>query len=404
MMRTGRLAARAGRSRSVIFGAVLGAALGLTQIAGASTGASTGASGPISEDGSAAASETGCGRPTSFSSCGDSAGSTPDATVDRSSDLAGGVERVEATTGGALEGDPGPAGEEPSPPDLQVTKSSDAGGILHEGDPITYTITISNVGGTGAEGVEVHDVLPPGMGGIGPNPTLEGDPCLVLSSVVVGGIPQATVECGPVSLEPGASASVDIDASTDGLCGRFANLVDVEAQNEPAELVGSENHAEATAAVEACHPDISLDTTASPTEGPVGAAIEFTYTVRNTGDTTLYGIRVFDEELGSPGVVDGFSLEPGAAERLTATATLGTAPLSSVATAAGEDVTGHQVSAQDSATVTVVSSGGEEAGEAGGGTPFTGAQTDGLGTLALTLTALGAALVALTGRRRRAID
>ena len=32
--------------------------------------------------------------------------------------------------------------EEPSPPDLQVTKSSDAEGLLHEDDEFLYTITV----------------------------------------------------------------------------------------------------------------------------------------------------------------------------------------------------------------------------------------------------------------------
>ena len=34
----------------------------------------------------------------------------------------------------------------PTPPDLQVSKSSDADGILHEGDDFLYTITVTNVG------------------------------------------------------------------------------------------------------------------------------------------------------------------------------------------------------------------------------------------------------------------
>jgi len=290
--------------------------------------------------------------------------------------------------------------EEPAPPDLRVTKSSDAAGTLGVGDPITYTITVTNAGGTRAEDVEVHDVLPPGMQGLRPGASLKGEACLVLSSVVVGGVPQATVECGPVSLEPGESASVEIEATTDGLCGSFVNRVDVEASNEPAQLA-ADDHAEATDRVPDCHPGISLALTASPTEGPAGARIELAYTVANTGDTMLYGVTVVDAELGSIGPTDGFSLAPGRSRRLSAKATLRSAPMTSTATAVGADVTGRRVSAEDAVTVTVVSAGGSgDDRDAGGtaGTPFTGAGSGRLGTIALLLSVLGLVLVRLTER------
>jgi len=398
-MSTSRRATRGRRSRSVIFGAVFGAALGLTQIAGASDGSS----GSLSADGTAAPAEE-CAQLSATPLCRNDAASTPE----RSGDATGAAGNGEAATATDAAGAGGPATEgeeEPSPADLQVTKTSDAEGTLDEGDPITYTITVTNVGGTEAEDVEVHDLLPPGMGGLSPLASLEGDLCTVASSVVVGGISQATVDCGPVSLGSGESASVEIDADTSGLCGTFVNRVDVKASNEPADLVGPENHAQATDEVEECHPSLSLDVTASPTQGPVGTEIVLTYTVTNTGDTRLYGVTV-DDELGTLSFFDGFSLAAGRTERFTATATLGTSPITSVATAVGEDVTGHQVSAQDSATVTVVSAGGEGDGDGNGqgGTPFTGADTGGLWALVLVLSTLGGTLVALTGRRRGAAD
>ena len=51
--------------------------------------------------------------------------------------------------------------EDPGPPDLQVTKTSDAGGILHEGDSFLYTITVTNVGDVQATGVELDRRAPP---------------------------------------------------------------------------------------------------------------------------------------------------------------------------------------------------------------------------------------------------
>lgn len=291
----------------------------------------------------------------------------------------------------------------PTPPNLQVTKSSSLGGDFDGNDPVTYTITVTNVGGTEAEDVVVQDDLPPGMDAPGPFPTLAGDPCTVTSGVVVGGIPQASVRCGPVSVAAGESAVVEIETDTAGLCGRIVNAVEVEASNEPAELA-ADNRAQAVDQGPECNPDISLDVAASPGEGRVGAKIRYTYTVTNTGETTLYGITVRDDRLGSIGIIDGFSLRPGGTDRFKATATLGSSPITNEATATGEDIAGHEVSASDSVTVAVVSAGGTSGGDdetgGAGGTPFTGVGSGGVGVLALLLVALGAVLVALTGRSK----
>jgi uncharacterized repeat protein (TIGR01451 family) len=295
--------------------------------------------------------------------------------------------------------------EEPSPPDLEITKTSDADGVLEEGDDITYTVTVTNVGETSANGVELHDTFPRGVGvDASPFPMLKDEPCTLASSVFPGGVPQATMDCGPVSLDPGESASVTVTIPS-GVCGPNTNSVDVEARNEPAELVGPENHAEVTDEV-GCelHPDISLDKTASPTSGPAGTLIVYTYVVTNTGDTALFDIVVTDDKLGTIGHIG--SLAAGASSQLTATFTLGSSPVTNVGTVVGEDGAGHQVRAQDSVTVTVVSAGGggNGADDGPGGTPFTGADTGRLGVLVLMLSAVGTALVALTGRRRGAAD
>jgi uncharacterized repeat protein (TIGR01451 family) len=289
--------------------------------------------------------------------------------------------------------------DEPSPPDLQVTKTSDAGGGLQEGDAITYTITVTNVGDSTAQGVELDDTFPRGMGvDASPFPMLKGEPCVLASSTTPGGVNQATMSCGPVSLEAGESATVTV-TSTGAPCGPNTNRVDVEAGNEPAELVGPENHDQVTDVVECeLNPGIAIDKTASPTSGPAGTTIVYTYEVTNTGDTALFDIVVTDDKLGTIGHIE--SLAVGASRRLTATFTLGSAPVTNVATAVGVDGAGNQVSAQDSVTVDVVSAGGGTGGD-GGGTPFTGAETGGLAVLALGLSTLGAALVALSGRRRR---
>jgi uncharacterized repeat protein (TIGR01451 family) len=397
---------------------------------------------------------------------------------------------------------------DPTPPDLQVSKSSNADGTLHAGDDFLYTITVTNVGDVDATGVELVDVLPPGALNVGipPFPTFAGEACTVTSSVPEpGGVPHAEVRCGPVSLGPGASASVTIKVIVSGdVCGQVTNVVDVEGANEPAANVGADNRAEATDEI-ACvarirlqkggpslahvgdtttyvfavtntggvdlsnidlfdpmcdaspptlvddadgddllavdeewifgcehtitagdgdpvhneasvsgdheggtvtdtdafdvgvlHPGIDLEKTASPTSGPSGTHIVYTYAVTNTGDTPLFDISVDDDKVGHVGTIA--TLAVNGTVQLVSEISLGSSPITNNATAGGSDALGAFVSDDDSATVTVVS--GDDGGNGtGSGSPFTGSDAGALAAWIVVLVALGSALLA-TSRRR----
>ena len=151
--------------------------------------------------------------------------------------------------------------------------------------------------------------------------------------------------------------------------------------------------------VDVIHPDIDLDKTASPTSGPVGATIVYTYAVTNTGDTTLFDISVDDDTIGHIGDIP--SLGVGQTTALTAEITLGPSPITNIATAAGSDVLGLSVSDVDEATVTVVAAGGggDDDGTGGGGSPFTGSDAGLLAAWAGALVVLGALLLAAARRR-----
>ena len=403
--------------------------------------------------------------------------------------------------------------EEPSPPDLQVSKTSDADGILHDGDDFLYTITVTNVGDEEATGVELVDVLPPGAQSVTfpPFPTFAGKACTVTSSVLPGGVPHAEVRCGSVSLDPGESATVMVKVVVDGnYCGSITNVADVEAANEPAANVGGDNHAEATDEiacvprirllkggpslahvgdtityvftvrnngsvdltnidlsdpkcdssitlvddgngnatlavgegwsfecdhtvttddgnvvhneaevtgdheggtvtdtdthdVDVIHPDIDLEKTATPTSGPAGTLIVYTYTVTNTGDTPLFDVSVDDDQLNHIGNIA--RLEPGATAELTASTTLGSSPITNIAIAGGEDLLGGFVDDEASAMVTVVAGAGSDGdgdGTGGGGSPFTGADTGAFATYIVILAAAGSALLVISRRRSQA--
>jgi uncharacterized repeat protein (TIGR01451 family) len=403
--------------------------------------------------------------------------------------------------------------EEPSSPDLQVTKTSDAGGILHEGDDFLYTITVTNVGEVEATGVALIDELPPGDAlsvSVSPFPMFDGRPCVIASSTSPGGTAQATVHCGAISLGPGDSASVTFRVIVTGEdCGPITNVVEVEGGNEPAANVGPDNRAEAsdeiacaprirlrkggpalahvgdtvtyvfsvtntggvdltdvdladprcdttpdptddgdgdavlavgegwsfacdhtivaadgdpihnvatvtgdhdggtvsatdTHDVDVIHPDIDLQKTASPTSGPAGTTVVYTYTVTNTGDTTLFDISVDDDKVGHVG--DIASLAAGETGELTFEITLGSSPITNVATAEGSDVLGGSVSDVDEVTVSAVAgAGGGDGDGTGSGSPFTGLSTGTLTGWAAALALMGSMLL-VASRRRRETD
>ncbi len=391
-------------------------------------------------------------------------------------------------------------------PNLQVSKGSDAGGILHDGDDFLYTITVTNTGDRMATGVELFDVLPTGALNVAvrPFPTFAGEACTVTSSVPPGGeVPHAEVRCGPVSLGPGDSASLTIKVIVSGdVCGPITNVVDVDGANEPAENAGPDNRAEATDEI-ACvprvlllkegpslahvgdrityvfmvrnigsldlsniditdagcdttpaliddgngdgvlsgdekwrfgcnrtitfgdgdpvhsrarvtgdhergtvtdsdthdvhviHPSIALENSANPTSGPVGALVVYTYAVTNTGDTNLFAVSV-DDAVGHAGEIS--TLAAGQTVELTRRVTLGSSPMTNVATAAGSDALGASVSDIDDATVTDVAD-AEGGGGATGGSPFTGSGADTLAEWVLVLTAAGSAMLLLSRGR-----
>lgn len=398
---------------------------------------------------------------------------------------------------------------DPAPPDLQVTKTSDADGTLQEGDTFSYAITVTNVGHGVATGVELIDVLPPGALDAGvPTPIAAfAGTCTVASSSPPGGVPHAELRCGPVSLDPDESESVTLKVSVNGdVCGSISNVVDVEGVNEPLANVGDDNHAEATdeiacvprirllkggpsaahvgdtitymfvarnngamdltnidlsdpkcdapptlvddadgdstlavgeewgfdcdhtitAAdgdvvhneatvtgdhegatvtdtdthdVDVIHPSIDLEKTATPTSGSSGTFIVYTYTVENTGDTPLFNVSINDDKLGNVGVIA--TLGVGATAERTAQITLGSSPITNIATAGGTDRLGEFVDDEASVTVTVVAAegGGNSGGGTGGGSAFTGSDAGALAAWVVVLTALGSMLLMSSWRR-----
>jgi uncharacterized repeat protein (TIGR01451 family) len=192
--------------------------------------------------------------------------------------------------------------EEPSPPDVQVTKSSDAEGVLGDGDSFSYTISVTNVGDEAATGVRFIDDLPEGeplLVDLSSWPTFEGALCTIASSVGQDGIVHQTVQCGPTTLDPGETQTVTIVVTVTGDdCGPITNEVNVEAANEPAANVGSDNHAEVTDEVE-CLPRIRL-VKGGPTLAHVGDTVTYRFVAINNGSVDLTDIALTDPRCDGP--------------------------------------------------------------------------------------------------------
>jgi uncharacterized repeat protein (TIGR01451 family) len=241
-----------------------------------------------------------------------------------------------------------------------------AGGpsLAHVGDRVTYSFRVANTGAVDLHTVEIDDPL-----------------CDQATKVTAGGN-------GDAILSPGERWSFSCPHTITGADGDDVHSVaSVHASYEGGTVADADGHD-----LEVIHPDIAIVASASPASGAAGTSITYTFAVTNTGDTRLQDVSV-DDVHGRVGTIP--SLAPGGAVELTTTATLGSSPVSNLATASGSDALGRSVRASDAVTVTVVSAGGA------GGTPFTGAETGPLTAAIALLTLSGLGLILATRRPRR---
>ena len=245
--------------------------------------------------------------------------------------------------------------------------------LAHVGDTITYTFTVSLT-------------TPEPLGSI----TLTDPVCNTAPAYVSG-------DDGDAILEPGETWTYT--------CDHVATAKDPDPLPNTATVTGtSQDGRTATDSddhvVDLIHPAIKIVKTVAPTSGSAGETVTYRYVVTNTGDTTLYKVRVTDDVLGTIGTVA--KLEPGHSVTFTKDSVLpkGAASLKNVGTATGSDALGLSVSAKDDAVVTIVAAASASASpSAAPGTAFTGSDSASLGALAGGLTLLGLLGLAV-GRKR----
>ncbi|MGA4544337.1 DUF7507 domain-containing protein [Uniformispora flossi] len=204
---------------------------------------------------------------------------------------------------------------------IGLVKSVDAARTYAPGDVVTYTYTVTNHGGTILDGVHVVDDRVSG------------------------------ITCQQISLAPGASTTcsgtytvTEADAAAGhvtNVATAFADEDSVSSEPDTATIPVGRPHLHLVKSVDSSHPYAA------------GDVVTYTYTLTNTGATTLTGLRIDDDRV--TGITCGSTtLDPGASTTCTGTymvteADAAAGHVTNVATAAADDGT---VSEQETATIT----------------------------------------------------
>lgn len=258
-------------------------------------------------------------------------------------------------------------------PSISVDKVADTI-VAEAGDTITYTYTVTNTGDVTLQDITVEDDL-------------------------LGPITLATT-----TLAPGASTTgtATYTVTAADLAGPIVNVATVEGTDP----TGGSSTSIDTETVDLAA--ISIEKDADLQNASPGDTIVYTYTVTNTGSTTLVDVEVSDDIIG-PITLQSTTLAPGESTTgfatYVVTAADGTGPVVNVATATGttdvvdpdtgqpwtvEDQDEHEVPLIIVLPTTLATTTSQVSAET---LPRTGAETGSMTGLGVALLLLGAALV-----------
>ncbi len=190
-------------------------------------------------------------------------------------------------------------------PKIAITKVADATSVS-AGDPIGFTVNVSNPGTTVTNGVTVTDPLPAGV-----TWSLDTQSNAGLCSLS-GAVGSQSITCGNSStpLAAGASFSFHVTATTSSsACATYNNTATVNTTNTPP--------ASATASI-TCHTaSIQVLKTADAASVNAGDPIGYTVTVKNNGTGTAKGVTLTDALPAGSGTgvtwaIDGSTGNPAA--------------------------------------------------------------------------------------------
>jgi hypothetical protein len=194
-------------------------------------------------------------------------------------------------------------------PAIKVEKSGPA--EAHEGDKVTYSFKVSNVGDVALTNVTVVDDK---LGNVG-----------TISSLNVG----ASTTLSKDFTVPSPSVGVD---NTVTACG-----------NDPLSVkVCDDDHHHLTPK----HPAITV-VKSGPAAATAGQTVTYTFKITNTGDIDLKNVQVNDDKLGAIGTLPSLAIGESATLTKDFTVPAGTAAVDNVVTACGTDTLSLQVCSTD---------------------------------------------------------
>ncbi|MFD6816382.1 hypothetical protein ACFWCH_05675 [Microbacterium sp. NPDC060132] len=256
------------------------------------------------------------------------------------------------------------------PPAMQIAKSNDdADGIVDGGQTLTYSITLTNAGTIPQTGVTVDDVLPAGVTYV-PGSTVATQGTTVRDNApggtnpdLVGGDPVAGSLVGPTdpfTIPPGESLvvtyQVTVDTPAPETIDSYTNTASASSTQEPTPISTTDTVQALSTLDLVKSAGTPVDVNGNGTTD-TGDTIAYTFTVTNTGNTTIANIAVTDPKLGAI-TCDATTLAPDAVATCTAPpyvitqAETDAGAVDNSATAAGTDPSGDPIASNESTTST----------------------------------------------------
>jgi uncharacterized repeat protein (TIGR01451 family) len=188
--------------------------------------------------------------------------------------------------------------------DLAVEKTAVPHSVVFVGDPIVYTLKVTNHGPFSARGITVVDTLPAGLTDVTVNPPAYVD-CTTEGSVLT-----CTVQEG-IDIDPGITFNIGINASAPTTPGTITNTVEVSGvfpDWHPGNNVAHKPHTvvdENSAQLEL------LSLTANPSPVTVDDPLRYDVVIFNHGNVTATGVEIVSQ---LPAAVTFAGASPGCNE------------------------------------------------------------------------------------------
>jgi len=187
-------------------------------------------------------------------------------------------------------------------PGLTIVKTADSS-TVPAGDPIGFTITVTNTGNVGLSNVSLTDPLP---GGAGIDWSIEGTPTGSPDCSISGSPPNETLNCTKDPLAKDSSFSVHVTSPTsDSACLKYDNTATVSADNIP------DTSSSDSVTLTGCAPSLGITKTASSGSVNTNTAFTYTVTVSNTGNDQATGVTITDTlDASLTSLSAGFDIDP----------------------------------------------------------------------------------------------